>query len=460
MILTAFGAAEEVTGSKHLLNINNSRILLDCGMFQGHRQEADDKNRRLGFDPMDINAVVLSHAHIDHSGLLPMLMKKGYGGFIYATPATRDLCAIMLLDSAHIQKRDSEWLSEKHMQFIPPLYTADDVQEVMKNFVSVPFDKRFPLVDGVNLTFHDAGHVLGSAMVELDYEEGGKFKRFVFSGDIGRKNMPILADPWEPTQADFVLMESTYGDRDHDPMDALEHKFAEVINRTYERGGKIIIPSFALERAQEVIYALKILEANGSIPDDIKVFVDSPLTVNITEIFRLHTEAFDRDFRDSMRIGGDPFHLNHLRYVRSMDESIALNRMSGPAIIIAASGMCEYGRVVHHIRNACEDPKNTILIVGFQAHYTLGRRIVDRERYIKILGVKRELNAEVVVMNEFSAHAGRTELLDFGARFKDSAKKIILVHGETGAQDALKKGLEARGVDGVHIARQGESIVL
>lgn len=460
MILTSFGAAGEVTGSKHLLNIDNKRILLDCGMFQGHRQEADEKNRHFGFEPYDVHAVVLSHAHIDHSGLLPMLCKQGYGGPIYATPATRDLCAIMLLDSAHIQQRDSEWLSKKNMQFIPPLYSLEDVQAVMRRFISVPLDMRFPLLDGVFLTFHEAGHVLGSAMVEIEYEENSKMRRFIFSGDIGRKNMPILADPWEPTEADVVLMESTYGDRDHGPMQEMEHKFAEIINRTYERGGKIIIPSFALERAQEVIYALKNLEMNGAIPEDIRVFVDSPLTVNITEIFRLHTEAFDKDFRESMRTGGDPFHLNHIRYVRNVEESIALNSMSGPAIIIAASGMCEYGRVVHHIRNTCEDPKNTILIVGFQASHTLGRRIVERERYIKILGIKRELNAEVAVMNEFSAHAGRTELLDFGARFKDTAEQVILVHGEKQSQAALKKGLEERGVQNVSIAKRGESIVI
>lgn len=454
MRITSYGAAEGVTGSKHLLEVNGSRILLDCGMFQGSRKEADAKNRRLGFDPQKLHCVVLSHAHIDHSGLLPMLAKGGYRGGIHATPATRDLCAIMLMDSAHIQKKDAEWLSKKNMTFVPPLYTAEDAQEIMRRFISVPYEIRFALAPGVFMTFHDAGHVLGSAMVELEIDENGRKRRLVFSGDIGRKNMPILEDPWEPTQADIVLMESTYGDRDHDPIEQMEDKLARIVTETFERGGKIIVPTFALERAQEVVYALKRLEMRNLIPD-IPVFVDSPLTVNITEVFRLHTEAFDSEFRRAMREMGDPFQLRRISYIRALNESMKLNDFHGPAIIISASGMCEYGRILHHLKNHCGNPKNTILIIGFQARNTLGRRIVERQMRIRIFGVEHDLRAQVKIMNEFSAHAGRSELIAFGKRFKDSAERILLIHGEPKALDSLKVGLEEQGVSNLAIQQEG-----
>lgn len=458
MRITSFGAAMEVTGTKHLVEINGFRILLDCGLFQGVRAEADRKNRNLGFDPSQLHAVVLSHAHIDHSGLLPVLFKQGFRGTIYTTPATRDLCSIMLVDSAHIQRRDAEWLSKKSMTFIPPLYAEEDVPEVMRRFVCVPFEARLPLVPDVYLTFHDAGHVLGSAMVDLEFEEKGKTRRFLFSGDLGRKNMPILNDPWVPQGSfDGVMMESTYGNRDHGPIDAVDEKLAEVINSAYERGGKVVIPSFALERAQEVIFALKRLENSGTVPS-LPVFVDSPLTVNITEVFRLHTESFDPEFAALMKGAGDPFNLKRIRYIRSLEESMQLNDLEGPAIIISASGMCEYGRIVHHLRNTIEDPRNTVLIVGFQAQQTLGRRIVERQREVRILGVKRELRARVKTLNEFSAHAGRSELLDFGARFKQTTTKLILVHGEEEALGALKTGLSERGVENLHVAKHGAPV--
>lgn len=457
MKITSFGAAEEVTGTKHLLEINGRKILLDCGMFQGHRQESDQKNRHLGFAASEIDAVILSHAHIDHSGLLPMLGKLGYRGAIHATPATRDLCSVMLLDSAHIQKRDAEWLSKKHLAFVAPLYRDEDVQEIMRRFISVPYEMRFPVLPGVFLTFHDAGHVLGSAMVELEYEENGRWRRFIFSADIGRRGMSILRDPWEPRDADVVMMESTYGDRDHGDMQAMEHNLASVIADAVARRGKIIIPSFALERSQEIIFALKRLELRKAIPP-IPVYVDSPLTVNITDIFRLHTEAFDDEFSATMREAGDPFQLNRIRYIRPVSESMELNDLEGPAIIISASGMCETGRVIHHIKNHCEDPNTTILIVGFQAQHTLGRRIVERRRRIRIFGVERDLNAQVKVMNEFSAHAGRSELIAFGKRFKGRAEKVLLVHGEPPAMQSLQDALVAEGVQGVEIMRYAQPV--
>lgn len=457
MKITSHGGAEEVTGSKHYLEVNGARILLDCGMFQGRRKEAEVKNRRLGFDIDRLNAVILSHAHIDHSGLLPMLARFGYRGVIYATPATRDLCAIMLQDSARIQKRDAEWLSKKHMTFIPPLYNEDDVREIMKRFVSIPYEVRFPVTPGIFMTYHNAGHVLGSAMVELEYEEKGKWRKFLFSGDIGRKNMAILEDPWEPGPADVVMMESTYGDRDHDPMERMEEKLAHYINETVDRGGKVIVPAFALERAQELVYAIKRLEAHGSIPE-IPVIVDSPLTVNITEVFRLHTESFDAEFRRAMNENGDPFMTKKIRYIRSVEESMAINKLEGPAIIISAAGMCEHGRILHHLKNHCGNHRNTIMIIGFQAKNTLGRRIVERARTIRIFGMDYDLNAHVRIMNEFSAHAGRQELIDFGTRFKDCAEQVLLVHGEPEGMHSLQDALHDAGVKRVVIPREGETL--
>jgi metallo-beta-lactamase family protein len=454
MKITSYGAAEEVTGSKHLFESNGGRILLDCGMFQGHRRESHARNRTFPFDAELLNAVILSHAHIDHSGLLPMLAKHGYRGNVYATPATRDLCAIMLMDSAHIQQRDAEWLTKEKMTFVPPVYGPEDVQEIMRRFISVPYELRMPILPNVYLTFHDAGHVLGSAMVELEYEEEGKQKRLIFSGDIGRKNMPILQDPWAPDNADVVIMESTYGTRDHDPVERLDEKFGAVVRETHDRGGKIIIPTFALERAQEVIYALKRLEMKNAIPP-IPVFVDSPLTVNITEVFRLHTEGFDQEFQKLMRDTRDPFQLQSIEFVRDRYRSMELNKLEGPAIILAASGMCEFGRIVHHLKNHIADQRNTVLIVGYQAQNTLGRKIVERQRTVKIFGVPVELNAQVVVMNEFSAHAGRSELIEFATRFKKAEAQILLVHGESKTITELKQSLEKEGLANVSIQKDG-----
>ncbi len=457
MKITSYGAAQEVTGSKHLLEINGNKILLDCGLFQGRRAEADQKNRQNSLDIQKINCIILSHAHIDHSGLLPLFGKKGYRGPIYATPATRDLCSIMLMDSAHIQQKDAQWLSKKHLTFIPPLYTSDDVHEIMKHFISVPYEMRIQVGNDVFLTFHDAGHVLGSAMVELEYREAGKWKRFIFSGDIGRKNMPILQDPWEPSPCDALIMESTYGDRDHGNVEQMDAKLEEIIKEAVAQEGKVIVPSFALERTQEFIYSLHRLEIQNRIPD-IPVFVDSPLTVDITEVFRLHMESFDEDFKKQLREAGNPFDLKRIRYIRSQTESMELNSLKGPAIIVSASGMCEYGRILHHLRNNISDPRNTILIIGFQAEYTLGRKIVEKQKQVKILGIMLELKARVRIMNEFSAHAGRSELIDFGSRYANTDTKVFLVHGESKAMQALYSALEEKGVKNLSILKFRETI--
>ena len=457
MKITSYGAAGGVTGSKHLLEINGHRILLDCGMFQGVRREADRKNRSLPFRADSLDAVILSHAHIDHSGVLPTLHKHGYTGRIYATPATRDLCSVMLLDSANIQRRDAEWLEKKHREFVSPLYDESDVYETMRHFVSFPYRDRFEVVPGVFITFQDAGHVLGSAMVVVDYREKDTHRRFLFTGDLGRKNMPLLKDPWVPDDADVVMMESTYGDRDHDPIETMEEKLAEVVLRTVGRGGKVIIPSFALERAQEVVFALKRLEMRKALPA-IPVYVDSPLTANITEIFRYHKESFDLETKQVMDEAGDPFELRHIEYIRNLDDSMRLNTLKEPCIIISASGMCEVGRILHHLRNNCEDPRNTVVIVGYMAQNTLGRRIVERQPEIKIFGVKRPLRAEVKTLNGFSAHAGRQELLDFGARFHGRGKKVLLVHGEDNSLKALASGLDERGVKKINIMEEGKAL--
>ena len=459
MKITSYGGAENVTGSKHMLEVNGHRILLDCGMFQGIRKEADKKNRLMPFDPRTIDAVVLSHAHIDHSGVLPVLAKKGYQGKIYTTCATRDLCSLMLLDSANIQQRDAEWLSKKNRAFVPPLYEDTDVCEIMRRFVCFPYGEAVEIVPGVYVTLQDAGHVLGSAMVRVEWKEGGLSSRLLFTGDLGRKNMPILNDPWEPDPADVLMIESTYGDRDHDPIEAMQEQLAQIIRTTCDRGGKIIVPSFALERAQEIIYALKALEMRDAIPP-MPVYVDSPLTVNITEVFRMHTECFDPEIQKVMRDAGDPFQLKQIHYITRLEDSVSLNSLREPCMIISAAGMCEHGRILHHLRNNCENPRNTILIVGFQAKNTLGRRIVERQPRIKIFGVERQLNAEVKVMNGFSAHAGRTELIAFAERFKDCAKNVILVHGEDKALNALASALHGTGMNQVSIQKEAVPVTV
>jgi metallo-beta-lactamase family protein len=453
MRITSYGAAGGVTGSKHLLETNGHKILFDCGMFQGHRNETAERNRKLPFDPNELDAIVLSHAHIDHSGILPLLARHGYQGRIFTTPATRDLCAVMLLDSAHIQENDAQWLSKKNQSFIPPLYTDVDVRGIMRRFISIPYDIRIEVVSGVHVTFKDAGHILGSSMLLTEFEENGKHRTFIYSGDIGRKNMPILKDPWEPNDADAVVMESTYGDRDHKPIETLDAELADTIVRTHDRGGKIIVPTFALERAQEFIYALKRLEMANRIPE-MPVFVDSPLTVNVTEVFRLHTDSFDDDFRTLIEESGDPFQLRHIEYIRDVKASMRLNGLKKPCIILSASGMCEFGRILHHLRNNIQDKRNTICIIGFQAKNTLGRRIVERQPEVKIFGLKHRLLAEVKVFNALSAHAGRTELIEFGKRFKNRAEKVLLVHGEPEAMTALKTGLEAEGCTNVAIQEE------
>lgn len=451
------GAARTVTGSKHVIRTKHATVLLDCGLFQGRRRESIERNKELGIDVGELDAVVLSHAHIDHSGALPLLVKSGYDGPIYATPATRDLCAVMLEDAALIQMQDARYINKiidrdhADMEHVDPLYTVDDAVKVLEQTVSVPYHRALPIADGVRVTFFDAGHVLGSAIVVLDVEEDGKTKRLLFTGDLGRKNMPILRDPEMVDGVDALITESTYGDRLHQPIAAMEEDLARILKRTYERGGKVIIPSFALERAQEILYAINTLRHDGRMPR-MPVYVDSPLTVKITDIFRLHPECFDAETRALIQSDRSPFDFEEVRYIQDKEDSIAIDASPEPCVIISASGMCEAGRVVHHLKAAIGSDKNTVCIVGFQAAHTLGRRIVERRSRVRIHGVERDLRAEVAILNGFSAHADQKDLVEYAAEAKARGRlgRVALVHGEPAAQRVLTDKLKERGIDDVH----------
>jgi metallo-beta-lactamase family protein len=459
------GAAQTVTGSKHVIRTKHASVLLDCGMFQGKRRESIEHNQNLGVDPGSLDAVILSHAHIDHSGALPLLVKQGYEGPIYTTPATRDLCAVMLEDAAMIQAADARYINKSierdhaHMDPVEPLYDVDDVVRLLEQMIAVPYHRSINIAPGIHISFHDAGHVLGSAVTAIDVDDDGKRKRIVFTGDLGRKRMPILRDPEIIDDASVLVTESTYGDRLHKPIAAMEDDLADVLARTYKRGGKLIIPSFALERAQEVLYAIRALKKQGRMPK-MPVYVDSPLTVKITDIFKLHPECYDSETRALIQSKDSPFDFEDLVYVGDKEESKALDASNEPAVIISASGMCEAGRVVHHLKATIEDEKNTICIVGYQAQHTLGRRIVERRQRVRIFGVERDLRAEVCVLNGFSAHADQKDLVEYATELKARGplKTIAMVHGEPKAQEVLGGKLRASGIDSVHAPGPGESI--
>jgi metallo-beta-lactamase family protein len=446
MDITFIGAAREVTGSCHLVHVNGKTVMLDCGLFQGRRQEAQAKNMQLPVDPATIDAIVLSHAHMDHSGRLPMLAAHGYAKQIWSTPATRDLCALMLADSARIQEKDAEFLARHHRDAMPPLYTVEDSTKATGLLCTMPYAQDFSVIDGVRARYVDAGHILGSASVTVDCEEGGRKRRIVFSGDIGRKGMPIIADPIPPEGANVVIMESTYGDRDHGAIDESREELARVIREAAAKGGKVLIPAFALGRTQEILYDLRNLQIAGRVPV-IPVYIDSPLAISITDVFRLHPEIFDST--EKMIASATKFlDFPLLTYTPTVEESKALNSLHGPAIIVAASGMAEAGRILHHLANGAGDPKNTILIVGYQAENTLGRRIVEKQPMLKIFGQEVPLRARVEVLNGYSAHADRTGLREWllAVRAKSPAlEQVYLVHGEPAAQAALSATLTADG---------------
>ena len=465
--LEFIGGARGVTGSKHVLRTSKAAVLLDCGMFQGRRREANERNRSLQIPTGALDAVVLSHAHIDHAGLLPLLHKQGYRGPVYATPATRDLCTPMLLDAAMIQEADAKHIRKLiererlDMEPVEPLYTHEDVTGLLGQIVGLPYRRPHAIAPGVVLKLLDAGHVLGSSIVVLDVEDDGARTRVAYAVDLGRKGLPILRDPEIPTGINCLVSESTYGDRLHPPIEEVDSALAEAVNRTVRRGGKILIPAFALERAQEVVYALKRLRAAQRVPS-VPVYVDSPLTVKLTDVFKMHPECYDKGTYAQL-VGGDPpFEFEGLHYISDKEESKAVTAQPGPCIVIAASGMCEAGRILHHLREGVEDQRNTILIVGFQAQHTLGRRIMERQREVKVFGVMRRLVAEVVVLSGFSAHADQQDLLDFAAAVRTQGKlrQVALVHGEPPAQAALTAKLAEAGFPNVLAPVPGEKLRL
>jgi len=462
MKIQFLGAVRTVTGSMHLLTVNGSRILLDCGLFQGRRQESFERNRNLPFNASTIDTLILSHAHIDHSGNIPSLVKNGFVGNIYATPASRDLCSAMLCDAGHIQEEDARYVnkgrSKQGLPPVEPLYTVEDAIESLKSFISVGYDRPLLVAPGVTLTFRDAGHILGSAITVLDIEENGTRRRLAFSGDLGRKGMPILRDPVLVEDLDYLIIESTYGDRMHAPIETTDKELRDVVVDTYSAGGKVIVPAFSVGRTQELVYALHRLTENRDLPE-LPIFVDSPLSVNVTEIFRLHPECFDRELNQFMASGDhrDPFGFNRLSYIRTVEASKELNFIREPAVIISASGMCEAGRILHHLKNNIEDPRNTVLIVGWQAPYTLGRRLVERQPVVKIFGEEYSLRAKVKTINGFSAHADREELVDYVRQVEASRlKAIFVVHGEEASSLVLAEGLRGLGASRTILPSLGE----
>ncbi len=459
MIIEFLGAARTVTGSMHLLHLNGSRVLLDCGLFQGRRAEANERNRNFPFDPKSIDALVLSHAHIDHSGNIPNLVKQGFRGPIYCTPATRDLCEIMLADSGFIQEKDAEFINKKLKYGEPhvePLYTQKDVVTAMKLFRSVSYDTEFAVVQNVAASYVDAGHILGSASVQLKIKHNGTIKTLGFTGDLGPKNLPIVRDPVFLGNVETLISESTYGGTIHDPPEVKKEQLYNSILRTVERGGKIIVPAFSVGRTQDIVFALHTLFDEGKLPR-IPIFVDSPLAVNATEIFKKHPECFDEETYQHIAEHHDPFGLNQLTYIRSAEQSKKLNELNKPCMIIAASGMCEAGRILHHLANNIENPRNTILIVGYQAEHTLGKKLVDKQEEVKIFGTIYKRNAEIIVHNSFSAHADGNDLLTYIAQFdKNQLQQIFLVHGEYERQLALQRELKEQANSGVVIPVRGE----
>ncbi len=460
MKLQFFGAARTVTGSCHLLEIGTKRILLDCGLFQGHRKESFERNRHQPFKAESIDSVILSHAHIDHSGNLPRLVAAGFKGRIYSTSATRDLCEWMLRDSGFIQEKDVEYVNRRRMRNgqhpFEPLYTQADAERAIDRFRSVPYGEVREVEPGIRLRFQDAGHMLGSASCHLEWKEDGRGRTLVFTGDLGRGDRPILRDPVPPTKAEILICESTYGDRRHPPGEDVEERLGEVVRTTHERGGKVLIPAFSVGRTQHLVYHLNALFNDVKIPT-LPIFVDSPLATNATQVFRDHPECYDEETRRLIERDHDPFGFYRLTYVRDVEASKAINQLRSPCVIISASGMCEAGRVIHHLKHVAPDPANTILVVGYMAPHTLGRRIVERAERIKLFGDEFPLRASVETMSGLSGHADQGELLEFLSRFEKPPERTFLVHGEEDQSLPFAERLRGRGFPRVDVPQPAES---
>ena len=466
MKLTFWGAAQTVTGSMHELTIEGRSYLLDCGQYQGRRKQAEERNKSFPFPARDLSAVLLSHAHIDHSGNLPLLVKNGFRGPIYTSPATADLCRPMLADSAFLQEKDAEFLNKRRLRRkslnvpqidgdgpVEPLYTVEDAEATYELFRPVPLHTSTEVGPGLKYRSFEAGHILGSTCMLLNLESGGRQVRLGFTGDLGRPGLPIIRDPEPLPQADYLIMESTYGNRVHEPIQSVADRLAEIVKRTYRRGGKMIVPAFAVGRTQQLVLILHELINARAIPS-FPIFVDSPLAVNVTEVFRRHTELFDEEARTLLSGHGDPFGFNRLTYVRDVNQSKALNDLHGPFMVISASGMCEGGRVLHHLKNNIGDSRNTILLTGYQAEHTLGRKIQERWRDVPIFGEPMRLRAEVEELPALSAHADRDEMLAWMKPIAPDLKKVFLVHGEAEQQAAFAKAIYSTyGLDVVAPAR-------
>jgi metallo-beta-lactamase family protein len=460
--ITFAGAARGVTGSRHLLEVQGRKLLLDCGLFQGHREESEARNRHLTFPAREVEAVVLSHAHLDHSGALPALVKQGFRGAIHATRATAALLEPMLYDSAHIQAKDVEFVNRRHARKRQPLrtpvYDEADVTHTLPLLVPHDYGEAFDVLPGVTARFRDAGHILGSALTALDLAEGGRRLRLGFTGDLGRPHLPIIRDPETLSDVDVLLIESTYGDRLHEAARRVPEVLAGLLLEAHRECSKVIIPAFAVGRTQEVVTVLKGLFESGRVPP-IPVFVDSPLAVNVTEIFRAHPECYDAEtlalLRDERT---DPFGFKLLHYVRDVEESKALNQREGPVIILSASGMCEAGRVLHHLRNSIGDPRNLILLVGFMAENTLGRKLEERWDEVRIFGEPFPRRARVESLDAFSAHADREELLAWVRGLRHKPRRAFVVHGEEEQALAFAGSLEAEGLGDVTVPALGQTV--
>lgn len=456
MKLTFWGAAKVVTGSMHHLTVENRSYLLDCGQYQGRRKEAEARNKSFPFSCREISAVLLSHAHIDHSGNLPLLVKNGFRGSIYTSPGTADLCRPMLLDSATLQEKDAEFLNKRNLrrrslnlsageigEAVEPLYTVEDAEATFPLLRPTPMHTPTEIGPGLRYQSFEAGHILGSTCMLLELESGGRKVRLGFTGDLGRKGLPIIRDPESLPPADYLIMESTYGDRVHEPIQSVAGKLAGIVNRTYQRGGKMIVPAFAVGRAQQLVLMLHDLTNSNAIPS-FPIFVDSPLAVSVTDVFREHPELFDEEAAKYLDNRQDPFGFKRLTYVRDVNQSKALNDLRGPFMVISASGMCEGGRVLHHLKNNIGDPRNVVLLTGYQAENTLGRKIKERRKEVPIFGEPMRLRAEVEELDALSGHADREEMLAWMKPLVKGLKKVFLVHGEPDQQYAFQAAIRER----------------